>query len=135
MSKVLDNGAARRTVDAHRLLAERVAFIERSFARRRNIKVEHARAPVARALSISPASIERMRGQRRKTIDVEIYERVRWLFLECVNEEIRALEHMRDLARYRGERPDSARVREIEAHLVAVRQLLESIWAEKSESC
>jgi hypothetical protein len=120
MSKVLDN-------DAHHLLAERVAFIERSFARRRNIKVEYAREPVARALGVSQGTIERIRGKRRKVVDHEIYQRVAWLFVECVGEEIAALEHMRDLARQCGERPDSAEVFEIEAHLLAVRKLLEGL--------
>ena len=127
MSEFLDNGAKRQSVDAHHVLAERVAFIERSFARRRKIKEEHARGPVARALSISPGSIERMRGKRRKTIDHEVWERVRWLFVDCVNEEIRRLEHMRDLARYRGEPPHETHVCEIEAHLFAARKLLEGI--------
>ncbi len=127
MSKVLDNGAQRRTVDAHVLLAERVAFVERSFARRRSIKVEYAREPVARALGVSQGTIERLRGKRRKTIDHEIYVRVGRLFVECVTEEIRALEHMRQLAWQCGERPDSANVFEIEAHLIAARELLEGL--------
>jgi thymidine phosphorylase len=127
MSKVLDNGAKRRTVDAHQSLAERVAFIERSFARRRNIKVEYAREPVARALGVSQGTIERIRGKRRKTVDHEIYQRVARLFVECVNEEIRALEHMRDLARFRGEPPHETHVCEIETHLSIVRRLLETM--------
>lgn len=125
MSKVLDNGAKRQGVDAHHVLADRVAFIERSFARRRSIKVEYAREPVARALGVSQGTIERVRGKRRKTVDYQLFQRVKRLFVECVNEEIAVLEHMRDLARYRGEPPHETHVCDIEAHLLAVRELLE----------
>jgi hypothetical protein len=108
---------AAQTAIAHAKSLER---LERS----RGVTVDTARRVIARKLRVGFGTFEHVVRGRVKRLDVIVRDRLQALLVHELGQEVRRLAHELEMVRRSGSRMDSESVREIEAHLEAVKSLL-----------
>jgi hypothetical protein len=99
-------------------------FLEESEKRRNGVKLARARSAVARRVKLAPGTLENLRRNRIKDLGAKATEMLRQAFLREIEREIGALTNEYELARQSGLDPHENKMREIESHIAALRELL-----------
>lgn len=94
--------------------------------KRTGAKKPDVRRAVADDVGVVPGTLENIERRRRKGISTIVFERIRAAFLREAENEIRRLENERHLALQIGLDARCDEVREVEANIAALREVMKS---------
>jgi hypothetical protein len=114
------DAVATTTANDARVYAQSLIRLERS----RGSKEEPARRDIARRLRVGVGTFSNIVKDRVKRVDSRIRDRIHALLIRELESEIKRLTHELEIVRRSGVSLGSDQVREIEAHLAAVRSLI-----------
>ncbi len=101
-----------------------VGSLEKSERRRFGKKKSVARKDIARDLGITKSALEGLRSRRTKTVPGWLKDRIRALLIQALQGERQNIEHEINLHKQAGAHPSSNALAEAEAHLCALRAIL-----------